>query len=73
MLSNIIFTNARLYRIKVVPSELCIFCRNSSEMTYHLFWECPVIARVCKGVHNYTDQINPIKKSVNCIVLYIRY
>ena len=38
----IIYTNSRLFKIKLVDSPICSFCHNAEETLVHLFCECPV-------------------------------
>ena len=39
----IIYTNAMLYKMKIVASPLCTFCRMTPETTSHLFLDCTIV------------------------------
>ncbi len=40
LLHNIVFTNARLYKMQIVDTELCSLCKHERETVSHLFTEC---------------------------------
>ena len=40
LLNNILFTNAKLFRIGLIESEKCSFCTSYKEDLYHLFYGC---------------------------------
>ena len=40
LLNNILFTNAKLFRIGLIESEKCSFCTIYKEDLYHLFYGC---------------------------------
>lgn len=42
LLHRVIATNSLLYKIKLVDSKLCTFCKKSEESLEHLFFSCPV-------------------------------
>ena len=39
-LHRAIYTNSRLYKMKMVESENCTFCKSNIETIDHLFWSC---------------------------------
>ena len=43
ILSNILFLNAKLFKMKIINSPLCSLCREENETTWHLFSQCKVI------------------------------
>ena len=42
LLNNIIFTNEKLFRFKMIDSPLCTFCQTEDESPEHLFFHCNV-------------------------------
>ena len=42
-LHNIIYTNAMLYKMKIVASPLCTFCQMTPETASHLFLDCTTV------------------------------
>ena len=40
IMHNILFTNEKLYKTKMIDSPLCTFCSDSNETIRHLFIEC---------------------------------
>ena len=38
MLNNIVFTNEKLIRVKMIDSPLCTFCKQEIESIEHLFF-----------------------------------
>ena len=43
LIHNILYTNHRLFKMKVVDSETCTFCHSKLETPVHLFYDCDVI------------------------------
>ena len=41
VLHNILYTNEKLHKFKIVPSPLCTFCGTGNETIPHLFVHCP--------------------------------
>ena len=37
---NCLMTNKKLYRMKIIDSDMCSFCNNNTEDMKHLFWDC---------------------------------
>ena len=46
IMHNILFTNDKLFKFKMVDSPLCTLCGTSSETIIHLFIECPKIVHL---------------------------
>ena len=42
LLNNIVFTNDKLFRFKMIDSPLCAFCQTEVESPEHLFFHCNV-------------------------------
>ena len=42
MLNNIVFTNEKVFRLKMIDSLLCTFCKREIESIEHLFFHCNV-------------------------------
>ena len=42
ILNNIIFTNQKLFKLKMIESPLCTFCKRETESLEHLFFNCYV-------------------------------
>jgi len=42
LLNNIVFTNEKLFRLKMIDSPLCAFCQTEVESPEHLFFHCNV-------------------------------
>ena len=40
LLNNIVFTNEKLFRFKMIDSSLCAFCQTEVESPEHLFFHC---------------------------------
>ena len=54
MLHNILYTNDRLYKMKIVNSEMCTFCDSALETPVHLFFDCNVTTKLR---HEFVDKI----------------
>ena len=42
ILNNIVFTNQKLFKLKMIESPLCTFCKRETESLEHLFFNCYV-------------------------------
>ena len=42
ILNNVLYLNKLLYKMKIVKSPLCYFCREQNETPIHLFCKCKV-------------------------------
>mgnify|MGYP002260060495 FL=1 len=42
ILNNIVFTNEKLFRLKMIDSPLCVFCKGEVESLEHLLFFCEV-------------------------------
>ena len=42
VLNNIVFTNEKLFKIKIIDSPQCTFCKNEIESLEHLFYNCEI-------------------------------
>ena len=45
ILNNIVFTNEKLFRLKMVDSPLCVFCKGEVESLEHLRFFCEMFWR----------------------------
>lgn len=39
-LNHVVYTNTKLFKMKIVETTLCNFCKYNEETLSHLFWEC---------------------------------
>ena len=46
ILNNILFLNARLFRMHIVDIPACSMCQNVEETAIHIFGECPVTQNI---------------------------
>ena len=53
ILHNILFLNARLFRMHIVDSPACSMCQNVEETTIHIFGECPVTQNIWDQTKNF--------------------
>ncbi len=60
LLNNAILTNYRLYRMKEVPSENCIFCGTHVETVVHILWECQVAQHIWQNLKDWLHERNKI-------------
>jgi len=65
LLNRIIYTNKSLYKMKMIDSPLCTFCKISDESLEHLFWRCDFIVAFwmsvvlwLKSLHIAIDSLN---------------
>ena len=42
ILNNIVFANAKIFRLKIIDSPLCVFCKGEVESLEHLLFFCEV-------------------------------
>ena len=49
---NILFLNARLFRMQIVDTPACSLCHNVDETTSHIFSECPVTQNLWNQIKN---------------------
>ena len=42
IVNNIVFTNEKLLRLKMIDSPLCVFCKGEVESLEHLLFSCEV-------------------------------
>ena len=47
---NILYTNEKLYKVKISDTSLCTFCKNEIETLAHLFAECNKVTKIWKEV-----------------------
>ena len=55
ILNNILYLNARLYKIGIVSSSKCSLCSESNETTTHLFFECRMSASLWLAIQNHVQ------------------
>lgn len=67
---NIIYTNVKLNKMRIVDSALCTMCKTEPEDLFHMYIRCPRIAKfrkfisdrveiICKGLDNaYMNRLN---------------
>lgn len=60
LLNNILFTNTKLFKGKLIESEKCSFCAIYKEDLYHLFYDCSYTRifwnRFCNGWSNFWSE-----------------
>ncbi len=44
--NNILYTNDKLYKFKIIETEQCTFCKETKETLLHHFWECHFVKTV---------------------------
>ena len=49
---RIVRTNKELFKFSLVNSTLCDFCSQTTETTYHLFWECSHTQELWRNILN---------------------
>ena len=50
ILRNILFLNAKLFKMKIIDSPLCSLCREENGTTWHLFSQCKVTTHYWKSL-----------------------
>ena len=51
-LHRILGINSYLYKLNIIESPLCSFCRSSEETIQHLFWECRHVQTFWRSISN---------------------
>ena len=63
MLNNIVFKKEKLFRLKMIDSPLCTFCKRENESFEHLFFYCGVTMifweALCSWLSNYKIGVQP--------------
>ena len=63
MLNNIVFTNEKLFKLKMIDLPLCTFCKWEIESIEHLFFYCDVTIifweALCSWLSNYKIGVQP--------------
>ena len=63
ILNNIVFTNEKLFRLKMTDSPLCAFCNRETESVEHLFFYCDVTMTfwevLCSWLDKYKIKLQP--------------
>ena len=63
ILKNIVFTNEKLFRLKLTDSSLCAFCNRETESVEHLFFYCDVTMTfwkaLCSWLGKYKIKLQP--------------
>ena len=55
---NILYLNEVLYKMKLVTSPLCSYCKRANESVIHLFSECENVVKVWREVQNKFQNLN---------------
>ena len=53
VLNNIVFTNEKLFKIKMTDSPQCTFCKNEIESLEHLFYSCEITRSFWEAPRSY--------------------
>ena len=64
-------TNYRMFKMKMVDSPLCSFCKQEEETFIHLFWHCPRIQGLWAPLLDWCDVNMNITETLsmqNCIL-----
>ena len=65
LLNNIVFTNEKLFRLKLTESPLCAFCNRETESVEHIFFYCDVTMTfweaLCSWLANIKLNYNPLQ------------
>ena len=63
LLNNIVFTNEKFFRLKMIDSPLCTFCKRQIESIEHLFFYCNMTMifweALCSWLSNYKIGVQP--------------
>ena len=63
VLNYILYTNTKLYKIGLVLSDKCTFCKSSKEDLYHLFFECSHVQSFWKKITSWWFNLG--KENIN--------
>lgn len=63
---RIISTNTFLFKIGIVDSPLCTFCKESAETITHLFFECTVTSNLIREVVSWFGEITQETEVLSC-------
>ena len=69
---RILGTNSLLYKMNLVSSDKCTFCKKEKETLIHLFWNCPKIKSFILNVQNFLQNHN-IVWNVDCKSFILGY
>ena len=50
---RIIYTNSKLFKCRIIETELCTFCNEQRETLLHLFYDCSHVKTFCYSYKNY--------------------
>ena len=74
LLHRAVVLNDRLFRWKIVESNVCTFCKKHKENIYHFFWECEIaqttwmwVRDICKNIREGECAISYENIVMNCI------
>ena len=55
LLQRGLVTNVQLYKWKIIESDACYFCKQSSEDLSHLMYFCPIVQELWAQMHQYLE------------------
>ena len=58
VLNNIVFTNEKLFKIKMIDSPQCTFRKNEIESLEHLFCNCEITRSFCVALRSWLMECN---------------
>ena len=58
VLNNIVFTNEKLFKIKMIDSPQCTFCKNEIESLEHLFYNCEITRSLWVALRSWLMECN---------------
>ena len=58
VLNNIVFTNEKFFKIKMIDSPQCTFCKNDIEFLEHLFSNCEIARSFCVALRSWFMECN---------------
>ena len=71
LLNRIIYTNKSLYKMKIIDSPLCTFCKMSDESLEHLFCRCDLIVAYWTSVVLWLKPLHIAIDSLNdCDIIF---
>ena len=53
ILQRSVVTNSTLFKWKLIPSNLCTFCKEEPETLIHLFCTCPIVVQLWMDIKDY--------------------
>ena len=71
ILNNIVFTNEKLFRLKMIDSPLCVFCKGEVESLEHLLFFCEVTKMFWRAFYTWLAQCKIRMESLNILDVFL--